>query len=160
MMEAVKLVICSFFSSLGFGTVFRMERKYLLIAGLSGGLTRIVYLLLSQVTSEMFIICFLSAVAASVFSEIMAVRTKNPSTVFIYPSIVPLLPGGTLYYSIVGLMLQDTGMVAENLVPCLHSLAGLGIGFIVISIFMHYRRRYRFRMSRKLLGRFVKSVRG
>ncbi|MCD8047681.1 MAG: hypothetical protein LUD80_03815, partial [Clostridiales bacterium] len=64
------------------------------------------------------------------------------------------------YYSIVGLMLQDTGIVAENLVPCLHSLAGLGIGFIIISIFMHYRRRYHFRMSRKLLGRFVKGARG
>ncbi|MCC8128703.1 MAG: threonine/serine exporter family protein [Clostridiales bacterium] len=159
MTEAVKLVICSFFSSLGFGIVFRIERKYLLIAGLSGGLTRIVYLLLSQVTSEMFIICFLSAVAASIFSEIMAARTKNPSTVFIYPSIVPLLPGGTLYYSIVGLMLQDTELIAANLVPCIHSLAGLGIGFIVISIFMHYRRRYRFRMRQKLLSRFVRSAR-
>ncbi|MCC8182692.1 MAG: threonine/serine exporter family protein [Clostridiales bacterium] len=159
MMEAVKLVVCSFFSSLGFGIVFRMERKYLLVAGLSGALTRIVYLLLMQITSEMFIVCFLSAVAASVFSEIMAVRTKNPSTVFIYPSIVPLLPGGTLYYSIVGLMLQGSALVAANLVPCIHSLAGLGIGFIVISIFMHYRRTYRFRVRRKLLGRFVRSAR-
>lgn len=160
MMEAVKLVVCSFFSSLGFGIVFRIERKYLLVAGLSGALTRIVYLLLLQVTSEMFIVCFLSAVAASIFSEIMAVRAKNPSTVFIYPSIVPLLPGGTLYYSIVGLMLQDSELIAANVVPCIHSLAGLGIGFIVISIFMHYRRTYRFRMRRKLLGRFAKSAQG
>ncbi|MCD7918484.1 MAG: threonine/serine exporter family protein [Clostridiales bacterium] len=157
MMEAIKLVFCSFCSSFGFGIVFRIERKYLLIAGLSGALTRIVYLLLLQITPEPFISCFLAAMAASIFSECMAVTTKNPSTVFIYPSIVPLLPGGTLYYTVVGLMLQDTEMVAANAAPCLHSLAGLGIGFIIISIFMHYRRTYRTRMKWKLFGRFGKK---
>lgn len=157
MMEAIKLVFCSFCSSFGFGIVFRIERKYLLIAGLSGALTRIVYLLLLQITPEPFISCFLAAMAASIFSECMAVTTKNPSTVFIYPSIVPLLPGGTLYYTVVGLMLRDTEMVAANAAPCLHSLAGLGIGFIIISIFTHYRRTYRHRMKWKLLGRFGKK---
>ncbi len=78
MMEAVKLVICSFFSSFGFGIVFRIERKYLLVAGLSGALTRIVYLVLLQITPEPFISCFLAAVAASIFSEFMASTTKTP----------------------------------------------------------------------------------
>ncbi|MCD8085756.1 MAG: threonine/serine exporter family protein [Clostridiales bacterium] len=159
MMESVKLVICSFCSSFGFGIVFRIERKYLLVAGLSGALTRIVYLVLLQITPEPFISCFLAAVAAAAFSEFMAVSTKNPSTVFLYPSIVPLLPGGTLYYTVVGLLLQDTELVAANAMPCLHSLAGLGIGFIIISIFMHYRRTYRHRMKWKLLGRLGRKTR-
>ncbi|MCD8146179.1 MAG: threonine/serine exporter family protein [Clostridiales bacterium] len=158
MAEAVKLVLCSFCSSFGFGIVFRVQRKFLLLAGFSGALTRIVYLLLLQFTSETFICCFLAAMAATLFSEWMAVQTKNPSTVFVYPAIVPLMPGGTLYYSIVGLMLQDSERVNANLVPCIHSLVGLGLGFIIISIFMHYRRIYRNRKKRLLLGRFAKKV--
>ncbi len=124
----------------------------------SGALTRIVYLLLLQVTSETFICCFLAAMAATLFSEWMAVRTKNPSTVFVYPSIVPLMPGGTLYYSVVGLMLQDAERVNANLIPCIHSLVGLGLGFIIISIFMHYQRIYRSRKKRLLFGRFVRKA--
>lgn len=142
MTDAILLILFSFFASLGFGIVFRIEKKYLMIAGLSGALTRFVYLLLMQFISESFIYNFLAAAVAALFAELMAIYTKNPSTVFLYPSIIPLIPGGALYYSVVGLMLQNSEYISGYLTLCIHSLAGLGIGFVFVSIIMHYKRRY------------------
>ncbi|MCD8396812.1 MAG: threonine/serine exporter family protein [Lachnospiraceae bacterium] len=143
MVEAVKLVIVSFFASVGFGIVFRIERKYLIYAGLGGAITRLVYLILLQLIAESFIYSFLAAMAAALFAEFMAVYTKNPSTVFLYPFIIPLIPGSSLYYTVVGLVLQDTELVRANAVICIHSLLGVGIGFVVVSMVMYYERHYR-----------------
>ncbi|MCD7834898.1 MAG: threonine/serine exporter family protein [Lachnospiraceae bacterium] len=143
MVEAVKLVIVSFFASVGFGIVFRIERKYLVYAGLGGALTRLVYLILLQLIPESFIYSFLAAMAAALFAECMAIYTKNPSTVFLYPSIIPLIPGTPLYYTVVGLVLQDTERIRANAVTCVHSLLGVGIGFVVVSMVMYYERHYR-----------------
>lgn len=82
MVNAIKLIICSFGASLGFGIVFRIQKKYLLYAGLGGALTRCVYLILLNFISESFIYSFLAAMAAALYAEFMAVRAKTPSTVF------------------------------------------------------------------------------
>ncbi|MCD7737246.1 MAG: threonine/serine exporter family protein [Lachnospiraceae bacterium] len=143
MREAAKLIICSFGSSFGLGILFQIRKEYLIYAGLGGALTRFVYLLLLQCTGESFIYNFFAAMAAALFAECMAVYTKNPSTVFLYPSIIPLIPGKSLYYTVIGLVLQNNALIGENIMLCFHSLAGLGIGFVIISIFMHYQRIYR-----------------
>ncbi|MCD8105148.1 MAG: threonine/serine exporter family protein [Lachnospiraceae bacterium] len=144
MVNAIKLIICSFGASVGFGIVFRIQKKYLLYAGLGGALTRCVYLILLTFISESFIYSFLAAMAAALYAELMAVHVKTPSTVFLYPSIIPLIPGDLLYYSIVGLILQDTERISQNAVKCVHSLLGLGIGFVIVSIVMYYRRHLKF----------------
>ncbi|MCD7746296.1 MAG: hypothetical protein LUI13_13625 [Lachnospiraceae bacterium] len=49
----------------------------------------------------------------------------------------------------IGLILNDTEMIGENLVICIHSLVGIGIGFAIVSIVMHYYRRYRWAQMRR-----------
>ncbi len=142
MIASVELVIFSFGASLGLGIVFGIERKYLIFAGLGGALTRVVYLFLYAFTSQTFFISFFAAMAAALYAEFMAVRTKRPSVVFLYPSIIPLIPGSLLYYSVVGVIIRDSQMVSENAFKCIYSLLGLGIGFAVVSMVMYYQRNY------------------
>ncbi|MCD8013965.1 MAG: threonine/serine exporter family protein [Lachnospiraceae bacterium] len=149
MVNAIKLIICSFGASVGFGIVFRIQKKYLIYAGIGGAITRCVYLILLQFISESFIYSFLAAMAAALFAEFMAVYAKTPSTVFLYPSIIPLIPGDLLYYTVVGLILQDTERISQNAVKCIHSLLGLGIGFVIVSMFMYYKRRLTFHRKRQ-----------
>ncbi len=149
MWENIKLVICTFGSALGIAAVYQVRRVYLLYAGLGGALARIVYLLLKACTAESFIYNFFAAMTAGLFAEYMAVRTKNPSTVFLYPSIIPLTPGRAFYFSVIGLILNDAEMIGENLTTCIHSLVGIGIGFAIVSIVMHYYRRYRWAQRKR-----------
>ena len=97
MVETVKLIILSFFASLGFGIVFRIEKKNLLWAALGGALTRCAYLFLLNTVDGRLGIAVAASMFAALYAEIMAMRRKMPSTVFLYPSIIPLIPGDLLY---------------------------------------------------------------
>ena len=120
MVETVKLILFSFIASTGLAIVFGIDQKYVLRAGLSGALTRCVYLLLMQFTQERLIYILLSTMVTALYAEIMAAREKMPSTVSLYPAIIPLLPGSLLY----------------------NTLIGMSVGFVLVSTFVYYKRLY------------------
>lgn len=142
MVESIKLIILSFTASLGFGVVFRIEKKSLLWAGLGGALTRCFYLFLLQMTSRRVLYSILAAMFAALYAEVMAAYKKMPSTVFLYPSIIPLIPGDLLYNTAVNLILQDMTQMLFNARECILSLLGMSIGFVIISTITYYKRIY------------------
>lgn len=142
MVESLKLIVFSFTASLGFGIVFRIGKKNLLWAGAGGALTRCIYLLLLEVIDQRILYSLLAAMFAALYAEIMAMRQKMPSTVFLYPAIIPLIPGDLLYNTAVNLILQNTPEMFSNAKNCALSLAGMSIGFVLISTFTYYRRIY------------------
>ena len=143
MAEAVYYVILSFIASIGFGVVFRIERRYLIWAGVGGALTRCVYLFMQSVTSQQFFQSLIAAMCAATFAEIMAMYKKMPSTVLLYPSIIPLIPGDLFYNAAVQFVLQDMDAMKGYAAQCGLALSGICIGFVVVSTFNYYRRIYR-----------------
>ena len=144
MLENLEMIIFSFGASLGFGIIFHIEKRSLFFAGLGGGLTRCVYILLSQFTAKTFLLALLPAMFAALFAEIMAMRNKMPSTVFLYPAVLPLIPGSLLYYICVNLILGDIEATLSYVEQCALTLAGICLGFVLISTFTYYRRVYYF----------------
>lgn len=142
MVENIKLVVFSFIASCGFGIVFRIKKDFLLWAGLGGALTRLCYLLLQEFIDERFVYTLLAAIVASLYAEIMALELKTPSTVFLYPSIIPLIPGRLLYDTAVHFFLREHDAMLESAANCGLALIGLSIGFVLISTFTYYRRVY------------------
>lgn len=142
MVENIKLILVSFTASCGFGIVFHIKKEYLLFAGLGGALTRCCYLFLIEVIDERFIYTLLAAMFASLYAEIMALELKTPSTVFLYPAIIPLIPGGLIYNTAVNFLLHDHTLMKENARDCALALIGMSIGFVLISTFTYYRRVY------------------
>ncbi|MDO5336134.1 MAG: threonine/serine exporter family protein [Eubacteriales bacterium] len=142
MVETVKLIILSFFASLGFGIVFRIEKKNLLWAALGGALTRCFYLFVLSLTDQRLIYSVLASIFAALYAEIMAARQKMPSTVFLYPSIIPLIPGDLLYNTAVGFLLQDASAMATNARDCALTLVGMSVGFVIVSTITYYKRIY------------------
>ena len=72
--------------SVGFGILFHMKKKYLPLAAAGGFISWMVFLV-------------------DVYAEILARICKETSTSFFVTSVIPLIPGSTLYYcmnSIVG----------------------------------------------------------
>lgn len=142
MVESFKLVVFSFTASLGFGLVFRIGKKDLLWAGMGGALTRCVYLFLTGMIDKRILFSLLAAMFAALYAEVMAMHKKVPSTVFLYPAIIPLIPGDLLYHTAVNLILHNMPEMLENAKNCALSLAGMSIGFVLISTFTYYRRIY------------------
>ena len=113
------------------------------IAGLGGVLTRIVLIVMTQFTQTRLVYITVAAIAASLYAELWAQRRRDPSTYFLYPAIVPLIPGDLFYYALVGIYRQDRTMFETNALSCLLVLTGMSIGFVISSIIAHQIRRRR-----------------
>ena len=92
-------LITSFFGSLGFSLLFGLQKRHLFLASLGGLLSWGVYLAFISVKSNEFLACLAASIFAMIYSEFMARVRKSPATVFIIPSIIPLVPGSSLYYA-------------------------------------------------------------
>lgn len=138
------LIILSFIASMSFGVVFRIAPKDLYLAGLGGALTRISLLLLAPANFSRLLYMTISASVAALYAEFWAVKRRQPSTYFTYPSIIPLIPGDLFFYSLTGFFFGDFQRVTSYGTNCLLSLLGLSIGFVLSSTVSHYVRRIRF----------------
>lgn len=92
-------LLTAFLGALGFAILFGVLRRCLLIAAAGGMLTWGLYLAMDAWLHVEFLSCLAAATFAVLFSELLARRLKLPATMFIAPAIIPLVPGGTLYYA-------------------------------------------------------------
>ena len=89
----------AFLSSIGFGVLFNIRGKNLIIASLGGALGWFTYLLSGRLQSSEIFSLFLASMVVSIYSEIMARVYKSPVTIFILCGIIPLVPGGGMYFA-------------------------------------------------------------
>lgn len=101
MKETIVQLVTAFLGSLGFSLLFGMRRRHLLLASLGGMLAWGVYLLANHARwiEGDFIPYLLASAFAVLYAELMARLRKCPTTLFVIPAILPLVPGGSLYYA-------------------------------------------------------------
>lgn len=143
MSDTALLVALSFMASVGFGVVFRIPPKDLWLAGLGGALSRFAVIMLPGVMPGRFAYMTLAASVAALYAEILATKRKQPSTYFVYPAIIPLIPGDLFFYAVSGIYIGEKSWIEVNGVNCLISLAGLTMGFVLASTIMIHARRKR-----------------
>ena len=83
-------VLASFVGSFGFAVLYNLRGKKLCMAGISGMVSWIAYLIVWNEMPSTFV---------TIYAETMARILKTPVTVFLITGIIPLVPGGNLYYT-------------------------------------------------------------
>ncbi|AYE33011.1 threonine/serine exporter family protein [Clostridium septicum] len=148
--------LAAFVATIGFGILFNIKGKKLIFAGIDGAIGWFVYkfiliLGLSQVSA-----LFIASISISIFSEVYARVLKTPVTTFIVCALIPLVPGGGMYYTMVEAI---TGNIMESLETGINTLASAGslaLGIICVStvtrIIMSYNnsKSFKFRHSRHM----------
>ncbi len=99
METAVLQLISSFTGSFGFAALYNLHGKKLWSAGLAGMISWLVYLIFQSMTENNFLINMFAAMAATIYAELMARILKTPATIYLISGIIPLVPGGDLYYT-------------------------------------------------------------
>lgn len=138
-------VIASFTASFGFGIVFQIRREKLLWAGVGGALTRALLVPLTLLIPSRVLAYLLSAMFAAAFAEILARKQRVPSTFYLYPAIIPLIPGDKLYDTFVYLLFKDAGGFVESGEIFLMTLIGISLGFALINTITYYKSSYTIR---------------
>lgn len=143
--SSLELIILSFFASLGLGVVFNINIKDVLFAGLGGAIIRTVYILFQIIVPYTLAYTIMSSFIAALYSEIIAISKKEPSTLYLYPSIIPIIPGGLFYYSSLGIIWQNSALFNEYAPELLLALSGISAGFVLCSSFVYYIRKFKFK---------------
>ena len=99
MTAVVSQLLSAFVGALGFALIFGMRRRYLFAASLGALLGWGIYLLVEWLLGSTFLPSLAAAAFALSYSEIMAKALKAPATLFVIPAIIPLVPGGSLFYA-------------------------------------------------------------
>ncbi len=124
-------LLTAFLGSLGFSLLFGLRKRHLFAASLGGLLVWGLYLLAEYYVRSIFLANLLASAFAVVYAEILARRLKCPATLFVLPGIVPLVPGGSLYYAMshaVRRELEDASMYGTaTLMKALAIAAGISL---------------------------------
>lgn len=107
--QIVVQLITGMLGSLGFALLFGLKKQYLISAALGGLLSWGLYLLGMNLFGNIFLACFLASAFCALYSEIIARLQKAPTTLFFITSVVPLIPGSTLYYTCSNAVIRDWG---------------------------------------------------
>lgn len=99
MEKAIIQIITGVIGSIGFAIFFNIEKSKIPAISVGGFASWAIYLICFEKTNSIFISCFISAVIICIYSEIMARVMKTPANILLIPSIIPLLPGGSFYYT-------------------------------------------------------------
>lgn len=144
----VYLIFGGVVGSFGVCLLFKMDKKRFLTAMLNVLITYAIYLLLVNYWGDLFVCNFVATVIASVISEILARMEKAPASVFLVPAMIPLVPGGMLYYAMSNLIFGNTVAASDYGMKALLIFCGMALGLSVIAAVFQlvspikFRRRY------------------
>ena len=144
-LSSFELIFLTLMASTGFSVVFNIQLKDLPFAALGGVIVRVVHILFKLAfPAYPFVFTIFAAFFAALYSEILAIIKKEPSTLYLYPSIVPLIPGDLFYYVALGIIWGNVSIISQfgpDLALC---LIGISVGFVLCSTIVHYIRKFKF----------------
>ena len=97
-------LLTALFSTVGYCLLMNVPVKKIIPASVGGMLSWLLYLLLKDRVQSVFYLLVLVGAFAATNSEIAAKIAKTPATLFLLPALIPLVPGGSAYYAMLGLV--------------------------------------------------------
>lgn len=126
-------IAAGFIGSLCFGILFNMRGKRLIAAAVGGLLSWGLFVVLSHFISNEPINYFIVAAIISLYSEIMARILKTPAAPVVTTSLIPLIPSGSLYYTMASAFESNFTTFLEKAVSTLQLACALALGIIAVT---------------------------
>lgn len=141
MRKEIIQVILAFFAALGYAIVFNVKKSHMLYAALNGLMVWIIYLVAVRYLKNVLIASMIASVFAATYGEVLARIRKAPSTQFTIIGIIPLVPGSSLYYTMIYCVSQNWGEVKQFAKLTVEYALGLAIGISVVWALANMIRR-------------------
>ena len=119
--------------TLGFSLLFNVRGRKLIFATLGGLLSWAAFLALENWFPSEALRYFLSTAAITVYCEILARLEKTPTTTFLVPVVIPLIPGSALYYTMNYALNEQWRQFATQAFYTLELALALAVGIIAMT---------------------------
>lgn len=142
--------IASILASLGFAILFNVRGNRLITASLIGGIGGLTYYLFVQFEYGEVIALFIASMLISVLSEVFARVHKCPVTTFLLCALIPLVPGGGMYNTMLEVVRNNIDGAIVCGVDTIIQACSIVIGCMFISSGL--RMINQFKRRKKVMG--------
>lgn len=125
--------VFSVFATLGFCVLFNIKGKNLLYASLGGGLGWFVYMLCQDMKLTTTTSMFIASLLIGFYSEVMARVQKAPVTIFVVCALIPLVPGGGMYYTMLESVKGNINSSLQLGLETITNAGALAVGIVLTS---------------------------
>ncbi|NEZ45951.1 threonine/serine exporter [Clostridium niameyense] len=125
--------IYAFIATLGFAGIFNIRGKKFFYASLCGSLSWTVYLIFLHLNYSNVLSFFAASLAIGIYSEILARLLKTPVTTFVICGLIPLVPGGGMYYTMQKCIEGDVNGALNMGINTLSIAGSIALGIVIIS---------------------------
>lgn len=141
-------ILTGYLGSVSFGILFNIRGIRLFWAALAGFFSWSLFLLLAFWIPSEPVRYFIVALTVSVYAEIMARVLKTPTTTFHMTALIPLIPGGSLYYTMASLFEGNLSTFADKAIYTLKLAVSLALGIVLVTAVTHTFTRLRKPMAK------------
>lgn len=131
-----KEVLAASIGVLGIGVLFNVRGKNLILSAIGGGIGWLMYKIFMGLGMSSIPALFVASIFISSYSEICARKFKTPVTVFLIGSLIPLVPGGAMYYTMYEAVQGNSQRTWDMVLTTLGSAAIIAFGVVVVSTFI------------------------
>ena len=118
---------------LGIAVIFDVPPKKLLWDMVGSIITCVLMLIGDKYGLHPLITNMIATAVPCVYCEIMARVLKTPTTIFMIPSLLPLVPGSRLYYTMFYLFSGEQALFLENMLVAVKICTGIAVAIIVVT---------------------------
>lgn len=135
MKEWLVPIVSAALGSLSFAMFFGVRSRKLWFSLLGGALNWGLYLLAMKKMGLPATMAYaLGAAAGTLYAEILARIIKTPVTVFVITSVIPMVPGGPLYYTMLGLLQGDKATFVDRGLYTLSAAGAMALGIFAATM--------------------------
>lgn len=135
MKEWLLPIVSAALGSLSFAMFFGVRSHKLWFSLLGGALNWGLYLLAMKKMGLPATMAYaLGAAAGTLYAEILARIVKTPVTVFVITSVIPMVPGGALYYTMLGLLQGDKATFVDRGLYTLSAAGAMALGIFAATM--------------------------
>lgn len=135
MKEWLVPIVSAALGSLSFAMFFGVRSRKLWFSLLGGALNWGLYLLAMKKMGLPATMAYaLGAAAGTLYAEILARIVKTPVTVFVITSVIPMVPGGALYYTMLGLLQGDKATFVDRGLYTLSAAGAMALGIFAATM--------------------------
>lgn len=125
-------IFAGFISAVTFAHIYHVPQKQLLRSGVVGGLGWAIFLLSRDIMGETAGM-FLAGTFVALLSEALARKCKQPVLIFLIPGVIPLVPGGKAYLTMLSYLQGDYTEGTFLLVSTILLAGAVAAGIVVSS---------------------------
>ena len=126
-------ILTGFLGTCGFAILFNIRGRRWIFAVLGGLISWTLFVVLGFFFENEPLRYFIVSLLLSVYAEVMARVLKTPTTTFIMTSLIPLIPGGSLYYTMSHAISGEWGIFTSRALYTMQLAVALALGIVAVA---------------------------